>query len=144
MKRSDALLGLSREHHEALVLARRAVNADPFGEDARKLREHLLTRWAAQFAPHFELEEEELLPALDSAGHQMSADDARLQHTELRGLVQRLRKGDLAALAAWGDAMQAHVRFEERILFPLAQSALDLTHLAGTLRRPASKPAPST
>ena len=40
--------------------------------------------------------------------------------------------------------MQAHVRFEERILFPLAQSALDLTHLAGTLRRPASKPAPST
>jgi hypothetical protein len=36
------------------------------------------------------------------------------------------------------DAMQAHIRYEERALFPLAGRALDLTALAGSLNRTAT------
>lgn len=144
MKRSHALLGLSREHHEALVLARRASNADPASQEAGRMREHLLTRWTAQFDPHFALEERELLAALDAAGHPLPADEARAQHAELRRLVQELRAGNLSALGPWGEAMTAHVRFEERILFPLAESALDLTALVETATRPPSSHVPST
>ena len=138
MKRSVALLELSREHHEALVLARRASGADPGSEAAREQRTHLLTRWAAQIGPHFALEEEVLLPALVAAGQAGPAAKALAQHTGLRRLLERLRNGDLRALPAWGDAMQAHVHFEERALFPLAERTLDLNALAGSLDRTAS------
>ena len=138
MKRSSPLLGLSREHHEALVLARRAGSTLPSSETAHGQREHLLTRWDEQFAPHFAIEEEVLLPALAAAGQAAPATEALAQHAELRRLVERLRGGDMAALPAWGEAMLAHVRFEERALFPLAERTLDLTALADSMSRAAS------
>ena len=138
MKRSAALLGLSREHHEALVLARRASTADPRSETARGQRTHLLTRWAEQFEPHFALEEAVLLPALAAAGEAGPAAEALSQHAGLRHLFERVRDGDMPALPAWGDAMLAHVHFEERALFPLAERTLDLTALSDSLNRTAS------
>ena len=62
MKRSSPLVGLSREHHEALVLARRAAGTPATSETAPGQREHLLRRWDEQFAPHFAIEETVLLP----------------------------------------------------------------------------------
>ena len=138
MKRSSPLLGLSREHHEALVLARRAAGTLPTSETAPHQREHLLGRWYEQFAPHFATEEEVLLPALVAAGEAGPAAEALAQHTELRRLVERLRDGDMAALPAWGEAMLAHVRFEELALFPLAERTLDLYSLADSMSRAAS------
>jgi hypothetical protein len=131
MKRCQALRGLSREHHEALVLARHAsaTAADPGGEGARQQRDHLLLRWDAQFELHFALEEQVLLPALVAAGHTGLASEALAQHAELRCLGKSLESGEPLALAAWGDAMATHVRFEERTLFPLAEIALDFSAL---------------
>lgn len=144
MKRSQALRGLSREHHEALVLARRASATadDPHSAAAREQREHLLTRWTTQFEPHFALEEQVLLPTLVAAGHGLPAAQALAEHTKLRRIIECLRSGEVQALAAWGDAMAAHVRFEERSLFPLAERVLDLTVLTALLA-PVS-PAPGT
>jgi hypothetical protein len=88
MKRSSPLLGLSREHHEALVLARRAASTLPTSETAHGQREHLLTRWDEQFAPHFAIEEEVLLPALAAAG-QAGPATAALAHLYPRELPQR-------------------------------------------------------
>jgi hemerythrin-like domain-containing protein len=137
MKRSSALLGLSREHHEALMLARRAGSVEPDSEAARGQRAHLLRRWAEQFEPHFALEEEVLLPALGAAGQGGPVAEALAQHAGLRRLLERLRDDDMPALPARGDAMLAHVHFEERALFPLAERTLDLIALAGSLNRTA-------
>ena len=126
MKRAAPLTPLSREHHEALVLARRAATADPAGTEAAAQREHLLQRWRVQFEPHFAEEEQALLPALVAAGETEAAARAAAEHAWLRGLVERVRQGDPQALPEWGAAMQAHVRFEERELFPLAERVLDL------------------
>ena len=135
MKRSHALRELSREHHEALVLARHACAAEPCSEAAQAQRQHLLTRWSEQFEPHFALEETVLLPALEASGNASPAALALAQHGELRQLIIRLQRGDLQALAAWGDAMRVHVQFEERTLFPLAESVLDLTVLGDLMTR---------
>lgn len=144
MRRSDALAGLSREHHEALVLARRAAGADPSSQEASRVREHLLSRWAAQFVPHFATEEREVFPALAAAGHPLPAKQARMEHAELRRLLEQVRVGNLSALRLWGEAMRAHVRFEERTVFPLVESALDLNGLAAAAARPPSRFVPST
>lgn len=133
MKRAPALVPLARDHHEALVLARRACKAgvdDPvFGE----LREEVLQRWRDRIAPHFEVEERVLFPALAAAGGQTTVAQALHQHAQLRALLDGLLEGDATALAAWGAAMTEHVRFEDRELFPLAERLLDLGALAPAL-----------
>lgn len=136
MQRALALTPLSREHHEALVLARRAARVDLRGDHAVAQGTYLLQRWRAQFEPHFVTEEQVLLPVLVASGHAAPAGEALARHAELRGLIARLAEGDMQALPAWGEAMQRHVRFEERELFPLAQRVLDLPGLADGLARP--------
>ncbi|HWI83097.1 hemerythrin domain-containing protein [Ramlibacter sp.] len=137
MKRAAELAALSREHHEALVLARRACDPRRDGSEPGPLREQVLRRWSEQFEPHFAAEEQVLLPALAGAGvaAQAAAAAAWRQHADLRALVALLRAGDLSALPSWGDAMREHVRFEERELFPLAQQLVDLLPLADRLAR---------
>lgn len=137
MLRAAALVPLSREHHESLVLARRACDPSRPGAEPEALREHLLQRWPRVFEPHFHAEEQYLLPALAEAGAADLADACRAQHAHLRALLARLQAGDLAALPAWGEAMREHVRWEERALFPRAEALLDLASLEEALQRPA-------
>lgn len=133
MKRAPALVPLSREHHEALVLARRACEPGRPQAQPGALRAHLLQRWDAQFQAHFACEEAHLLPALQAAGESEAAGEALRQHAAVRDAIARLRAGDLHALPAWGEAMRDHVKWEERQLFPLAQRVLDLAALQGQL-----------
>lgn len=135
MQRSEALRDLSREHHEALVLARRARSTAGLAPSAQAQCTHLLERWTAQFEPHFVREEQTLLPALAQAGQAAPVALALEQHAALRQLVERLRTGDLQALVAWGEAMDTHVRFEERALFPLAQTVLEPSVLTDVMNR---------
>ena len=136
MKRAPALMPLSREHHEALVLARRACEPSRPQAEPESLRAHLLRRWDEQFEAHFTREEDHLLPALHSAGEPAAAQEALRQHRVLRAAIARLRAGDLAALPSWGDAMREHVQWEERALFPLAERVLDLSRLQAQLDTP--------
>lgn len=138
MKRAPALIPLSREHHEALVLARRAC--EPQRADPGPLRLHVLERWEAHFEPHFAIEETVLFPALEAAGAVAEAGEARSQHARLRELAARLRAGETAALPAWGDAMRNHVKWEERFLFPQAEQLLDLAPLGAALQRTEEDP----
>lgn len=131
MKRDAALIPLARDHHEALVLARRASKA---GAEADALREEVLECWRARIVPHFEIEERVLFPALAAAGERAVVDKALEQHARLRAAFDALEAGAEAALAAWGDAMNEHVRFEDRELFPLAERVLDLGALASALQ----------
>ena len=138
MKRAPELIPLSREHHEALVLARRAC--EPHRADPAQLRMHVLRRWDAHFEPHFATEEAALFPALAAAGAAHEVDEARAQHARLRALAARLRAGDTQALPDWGAAMRDHVKWEERFLFPRAEQLLDLAVLGAALQRTEETP----
>ncbi|MGD8937633.1 MAG: hemerythrin domain-containing protein, partial [Thiogranum sp.] len=65
MKRSQELAGLSRDHHSALVLARRAGHDD---ESAREEWQRVRVFFRTDLEPHFRIEEQLLLPALAEAG----------------------------------------------------------------------------
>lgn len=135
MKRAQALVPLSREHHEALVLARRACEPERPHAEPAALRLHVLRRWHDHFEPHFATEEQVLLPALAAAGANDDVQRALREHATLRAHVERLREGHLAALPAWGTALHEHVKWEERHLFPLAEKLLDLPALQAHLLR---------
>ena len=142
MKRSEALAHLSRDHHQALFVAQRLRRAGP--ETAAAARDAFLEFWATEGRQHFRDEEEILLPAF--ARHEPPTHEAVVRvltdHIDLRR-----RAGDLASdstpspddLRELGDRLHAHVRHEERVLFPLIEAALstdELIELAAALDHP--------
>lgn len=125
MKRSSNLIKLSREHHGALVLAKRAQGFGLSRSDAAdEFMARLLRTFADELEPHFQDEENTLLPAIQLAGAGPLVERTLAEHVELRGLIERIRQGDLASLRRFGIALAAHVRFEERELFPAAEQLL--------------------
>ena len=123
MKRHPALLQLSREHHTALKLSldcRKAVlAADQAAMSA--LASQMSSLFAAELEPHFQREEEELLPWLEAVGEHQLVARTLAEHAQLRGLAERIGRGDRGALEAFATALSDHVRFEERELFEKAQ-----------------------
>ena len=112
MRRDPRLRRLSAEHHHALVLARRAP-----GETPGWLRE----RFDRELAPHFDVEERLLLPAL---GDDPLAARTLADHRALREEVAAAERGDPGAPARFAGRLVAHVRFEERELFPRCEEIL--------------------
>lgn len=122
MKRSPGLRTLSSEHHTALVLARRAARAATGGDWTTTWNE-VAHYFVAELEPHFRLEEELLLPALVQTGETLLVERTLAEHVQLRSLVYD-RPRDAATLLAFAELLQAHVRFEERELFVIAQARL--------------------
>lgn len=118
MKRSEALAGLSREHHGALVMAQRIAAGALSPADLRR-------RFDRELNPHFLAEERFLLPFLERAGASALAERTRREHDEMRRLAAAADQGDIAALESFGIALRDHVRFEERELFVAVESLLD-------------------
>lgn len=128
MKRSRGLIQLSREHHAALVLAKRARRAAvATAEATRDCIAAVRTAFATELEPHFRVEEDYLLPALAKLGRPEAAalvEQTLAEHAFLRALAARLAAGDEGCLDRFGEALAAHVRFEEQALFPAAESML--------------------
>lgn len=124
MRRSQALTELSREHHTALSLAQRARRLAGGGDPAglAELATTLRRRFTDELQPHFAEEEGWLLPALAAAGEAELVARTLAEHAQLTALAERLSEATAEALLAFADALSAHVRFEERVLFPAAEA----------------------
>lgn len=123
MKRRNALLQLSREHHTALVLTLRIARATE-ADSISALLEYVPKIFDAELEPHFQDEENSLLPRLAAAGETEMVRRTLAEHRELRGLAARIATGDSAALKQFGIALEEHVRFEERQLFSVSEKVL--------------------
>lgn len=122
MKRSAALLALSREHHSALVWAKRAKRG---GGDQPAVTMALLVQvFDKELAPHFAIEEQGLLVGLQRLGKEELVKRTLAEHDALRRAVESLRAGQGAVIEEFGKMLEAHVRFEERELFVVADELL--------------------
>ncbi|WP_295888739.1 hemerythrin domain-containing protein [uncultured Thiohalocapsa sp.] len=128
MRRDPNLRRLSRDHHTGLVLAKRIRElsaADAARRDAAWTEAQ--ARFADALEPHFQLEEQGLLPALRAAGEDALVERTLAEHAELRRLI----RGPAATVAErFAEALTAHIRFEEATLFETAQRVLDPDLLA--------------
>lgn len=138
MKRDEALAALSRDHHLTLVVAQRLRRAD--GDGAAVARERFLEHWEEHARRHFRIEEEILLPAFAAYG---DAHDPLVLRVLGDHVAIRRRAEDLAGhpapaldeLHELGDRLAAHVRLEERELFPLIEQAMPADALTALARR---------
>ena len=140
MPRHTSLIPYSHEHHEALVIALRLKKEGPTSPNdfgwpkdlwghARKVLEFLDT----ELEYHFHKEENELFPQMKSRSSESGLiDDLLEEHKSMRASREMLR--ELLAtkdeqplrdhLKSLGVYLEAHVRKEERILFPAIERQL--------------------
>jgi hypothetical protein len=138
LKRSQALRSLSRDHHRALTVGQRLRRAD----DHLEANAAFLAFWQPHGASHFRIEEETLLPHWGMFGNVVDEAVARVakEHLSIRCAAIRARQAPLSMpdLRQLGDELVAHVRFEERELFPAIEADLgpaDLVRLAEAVER---------
>ena len=141
MKRSEALRTLSHQHHQGLFAALQLKRADR--ETAADARQAFIDFFEREGARHFRIEEELLLPAF--ARHAGCEEPAIVrvltEHVELRRRGQDLEAEadqDEGTLRELGARLERHIRFEERVLFPMIEEALppdELERLAAAIER---------
>lgn len=125
MKRVPELRDLSDDHHTGLVLAlrcKRAATADPRREPD-ELWAELREAFASELEPHFRIEEQHLLPALEAIGEHALASRIREDHLALRALVASEAPSH-ALLGRFGEGLERHIRYEEREVFEPTQARL--------------------
>jgi hypothetical protein len=135
VKRSEALAILSRDHHHALVVAQKLTRADD--QTAAAARARFLAFWEEEGRHHFQVEEELLLPAY--AAHGDARHPLVLQvlgdHVAIRALAAEVAAAapepPTESLQELGAALAAHVRLEERELFPVIEEAMPPEELLG-------------
>lgn len=130
IKRSKALVALSREHHEGLLLCWKIREGCRNNIAAQRISDYTFHFYNHFLAPHFVQEEDVLfsvLPANDSL-----IIEAISQHEALRKLINILREEnqqDTQYLLAFADELDKHIRFEERELFGYIESKLSAEQL---------------
>ena len=131
MKRHSALIPLSRDHHNGLVQASWLRRAAADGDAAAWLAaaREFVEFFRNEERVHLRDEEEALFPLFLRHVQSQPAPlrEARLQHVQLEGFVRKLEIAvaasivDRETLDAAGGLLDAHIRLEERQLFPLIE-----------------------
>lgn len=128
MKRSDALIPLSHDHHHALFVAKLLRDS---GEGPGSKDEALAafrSFWQVEGREHFRIEEEILLPLSGLEGPATDPDVARMlnDHLQIRRMAREVltETPDSARFKNLGERLASHVRFEERELFPRIERQL--------------------
>jgi hypothetical protein len=133
VKRDPALVCLSREHHDGLVLALRISRELPSanGVTFEKLSADVLDFWEQALLRHFRAESECLLARLV---RHVGLEDEMVRRTETDHLrmaaliadVKDMKDSELRAerIGQFGEVLREHIRWEEENLFEVTQGVL--------------------
>lgn len=116
IKRSPQLAPLSREHHEGLLFVWKIRQGLSKGIDVTRITAFAQWFWNHHLSPHFE-KEEHALPSVLSRSHPL-IEQMFQEHREIKKLIEEVAQhGDLKKLNILAQAVNNHIRFEERQLF---------------------------
>jgi len=127
-RRHDSLIPLSREHQYALLLClriHRGLTECEEDTDWLELKaDHAVRFFEVELLTHFQAEEESLFPAMrELLEAKPIIDELLVEHERIRKLIAQLGKPEPGSLAStlkeFADLLEAHIRKEERELFPI-------------------------
>ncbi|MCF8464076.1 MAG: hemerythrin domain-containing protein [Flavobacteriales bacterium] len=114
LKRSKELQPFSREHHHGLLLCWKIRKGITNGVEKERIKRYADYFYKTSLLPHFEDEEKYVFTILGN-DHEL-VKKALAEHRRLTRLF--LNEKDIArALSKIEEELEAHIRFEERILF---------------------------
>ena len=129
MKRHDSLIPLTHDHHHALSQARCMQLAADSAPDGRLAQtREFLQFFETDTVAHFQEEEESVFPmVIDEEEAQPFLSRAMLDHLRIYAFVRLLRseiaRGDVSGvtMTRLAETLQHHIRFEEKVLFPMIE-----------------------
>lgn len=124
MNRDRRLRRRTGDHHQTLVLSRRIERAAAARSVGPELVASVRKRYQLELVPHFQVEEEILLPALVGPGRADLSERALHEHRTLRAHLEAAEAGSVGALAPFGELLERHVRLEERELLPACEAVV--------------------
>ncbi|MCF8242095.1 MAG: hemerythrin domain-containing protein [Melioribacteraceae bacterium] len=133
MKRHEALIPLSHDHHHGLLLAqlikKNAPEYKDLPADLNGKIEYTLTAWEKELRYHFENEEKILFPAVRGVNDSIDnlIDEILAEHIEIEDRIHSLKDSEnkIDDLDTLGILLNNHIRKEERELFVLIQEYID-------------------
>ena len=90
--------------------------------------EEVLEAFSSHLEPHFQIEEQHLLPALEAIGEASLASRIRQDHAVLRALRES-GGSSRSVIERFGELLDAHIRYEERDVFEATQDRLPASAL---------------
>lgn len=129
IKRSDAIVPLSRDHHNGLLLCWKIRTGLKNNTSIDRIAAYIIHVFDTELNEHFYQEEKYLLPLIPSDNPKYI--QAHKEHTSIRNQINTLRNitTDKAALSIIADELEAHIRFEERDLFNYIEQHADILKL---------------
>jgi iron-sulfur cluster repair protein YtfE (RIC family) len=116
IKRSPELAPLSREHHEGLLFVWKLRQGISRQIEPARIAAFIEWFWKHHLEPHFQ-KEETVLPVVLSTAHPLVAQMFR-EHEAIRNRVaDAVQHGNLKKFEQLAQALNDHIRFEERQLF---------------------------
>ena len=135
IKRHQSLVSFSKDHHFGLLLVWKIRQGLNKSVSPDRISDYVLYFFKEDLEKHFKAEEELLfckLPPEDVLRQQAEAE-----HREIYSLIARLteQKQETALLIQFADALEKHIRFEERELFNHLQLLIPANDLATIVLR---------
>lgn len=134
MKRNKALVALSRDHHDGLLLAVRLQQGKKallrlWSHDPLWQAGYVVKFFEDHLVPHFEAEEKTLFPLAEQFLKESSVIKKLVEeHGEMRRYIDSFRSPDEKKLECdleqFGKLLEAHIRCEEREFFPLCEEKI--------------------
>jgi hemerythrin-like domain-containing protein len=129
IKRHEAIVQFSREHHFGLLLIWKIRQGLANGIDPQRISDYVLYFFEEDLKTHFDEEERVLFPRLDDTD--LLKRQALEEHREIYSIIAQIRSNNNAAvLTHFAGALDMHIRFEERVLFNHLQNQLSEDELA--------------
>ena len=124
IKRDKAFVTLSKDHHFSLLLVWKIRHDLAANLSSKDISSYLLGFFRNDLHPHFKEEEEILFSKLPD--NDVLRIQAQKEHKNIYELIESISKNDSDKdlLKQFADLLEAHVRFEERVLFNHFQQTL--------------------
>lgn len=128
IKRSKHIFKLSKDHHFTLLFSWKIRQGLKNGVETERIKKYVEYFWYHDMQSHFREEDEILFaPAKDDKVQKAMEDHHQIKE-KIDSVLKTFDKEDLSRqLLSLADVVDAHVRYEERELFP---------HLEQTLTEP--------
>lgn len=129
IKRAKQILQLSKDHHYTLLFCWKIRQGLNLGVAAERIKKYVVYFWSQHMQAHFREEEEILfIPVKDE-----KVQKAINEHRQIKELVNSTLQSSVDEasnkLLQLADLIDAHVRYEERVLFPYLEKTLTFIQL---------------
>lgn len=130
IKRSNELVLLSRDHHSGLLLCWKIRTGIKKGIEEERIAAYILFYYRSHLEEHFRQEEEYIFPLV--GGQNIRTQKALTEHREIQVLIQKIANNntiEYSSLEELANKLDAHIRYEERELFPYLEQQADAEQL---------------